>query len=284
MLLIEILKAIFIGIVEGLTEFLPVSSTGHIIIAEQFAPLNNAAFRSMFMYVIQLGAILAVVVLYWDKLWPFSPQKSVADKKRIWRLWFKVAAAVLPSVIIGLKLNDWMDAHLMTPVVVATMLIVYGIAFILIERHNDKKPQPLIQQDTDVELDQMSYKTALGIGFFQVLSIVPGTSRSGATILGGLMLGTSRQAAADFSFFLAIPTMVGVSILKIGSFLAKGNSFTFDQSVILFTGTLTSFIVALFAIKFMLQYIQKHSFAVFGWYRIVVGLIVLALAYFGVFN
>ncbi|HEY4399595.1 MAG TPA: undecaprenyl-diphosphate phosphatase [Lactobacillaceae bacterium] len=283
-MLFEILKAIFLGIVEGLTEFLPVSSTGHLILAEQIAKFDNAAFRTMFDYVIQLGAIMAVVVLFWDKLWPFNFKKPREQRNQTWSMWFKVIVAVLPSVIIGLALNDWMDAHLMNPYVVATTLIIYGIAFIWIERRNaahERFAHLQSNYNTIQTIDALSFKTAFLIGLFQVLSIVPGTSRSGATILGGMLLGTSRYVASEFTFFLAIPTMFGVSILKIFSFLKDGNTFTSEQIIVLLTGTLVAFVVAMIAIKFMLRYIQKNSFAAFGWYRIAVGILVLVLGALG---
>ncbi|CAH1851767.1 undecaprenyl-diphosphate phosphatase [Convivina praedatoris] len=268
--MLDILKAIIIGIVEGITEFLPISSTGHIDLVSQFVKINqNADFMSMFEYVIQFGAILAVIILYFNKLNPFSPKKTTTEKSQTWSLWFKVAIACLPSVIIGLPLNDWMDQHLHTPLVVASMLILYGILFIVIENlYRNKKPQ-------FTNFSSIGYKTALFIGAFQALSIVPGTSRSGATILGAIILGASRYIATEFSFFLAIPTMFGVSILKIGKFLLKGNSFTGEQMLILATGTIVSFVVAIITIKWLMKFVQSHDFKPFGWYRIILGAIVL---------
>lgn len=268
--MLDILKAIIIGIVEGITEFLPISSTGHIDLVSQFVKINqNADFMSMFEYVIQFGAILAVIILYFNKLNPFSPKKTTTEKSQTWSLWFKVAIACLPSVIIGLPLNDWMDEHLHTPLVVASMLILYGILFIVIENlYRNKKPQ-------FTNFRSIGYKTALFIGTFQALSIVPGTSRSGATILGAIILGASRYIATEFSFFLAIPTMFGVSILKIGKFLLKGNTFTGEQMLILATGTIVSFVVAIITIKWLMKFVQSHDFKPFGWYRIILGAIVL---------
>ncbi|CAH1851785.1 undecaprenyl-diphosphate phosphatase [Convivina intestini] len=268
--MLDILKAIIIGIVEGITEFLPISSTGHIDLVSQFVKINqNADFMSMFEYVIQFGAILAVIILYFNKLNPFSPKKTTTEKSQTWSLWFKVAIACLPSVIIGLPLNDWMDEHLHTPLVVASMLILYGILFIVIENlYRNKKPQ-------FINFSSIGYKTALFIGAFQALSIVPGTSRSGATILGAIILGASRYIATEFSFFLAIPTMFGVSILKIGKFLLKGNTFTGEQMLILATGTIVSFVVAIITIKWLMKFVQSHDFKPFGWYRIILGAIVL---------
>lgn len=275
--MLEIIKAAIIGVVEGLTEFLPVSSTGHIILADQFVQMKQSkSFMNMFDYVIQLGAIMAVVVLYFHKLNPFSPKKDQLEKKQTWTLWFKVIVAVLPSVIVGFPLNDWMDAHLQTWPVVAAMLIFYGVLFIIIENHNKK----LTPKFTD--LYTLPWKMAIFIGLFQVLSIIPGTSRSGATILGGVLLGASRFVASEFSFFLAIPTMVGVSILKLGSYFADGNSFSGSETAVLLTGVIVSFIVAIIAIKFMLNYIKNNDFKAFGWYRIVVGIIFVILGAMGI--
>lgn len=272
--MLDIFRAIIIGIVEGLTEFLPVSSTGHIDLVSQIVKIHqNADFLAMFEYVIQFGAILAVILLYFHKLNPFSFKKTAAERSATWVLWVKVIIACIPSVIVGLPLNDWMDAHLHNPEVVATTLILYGILFIVIE-NLFKNKQPAI-----ASLADLSYSTALFIGLFQVLSIVPGTSRSGATILGAIILGTSRYVATEFSFFLAIPTMVGVSILKIGKFLLKGNSFTGDQWAILLTGTVVSFIVAFITIKWLLKFVQTHDFKPFGWYRIALGIVVIAVLF-----
>lgn len=272
--MLDIFKAVIIGIVEGLTEFLPISSTGHIDLVDQLVKINQSpAFMAMFEYVIQFGAILAVVLLYFNKLNPWAPSKTKSERAATWTLWFKVIVAVLPSVIIGLPLNDFMDAHLHKPLVVASMLILYGILFIIIE-NRFKNRSPKITSLADI-----SFQTALFIGLFQALSIVPGTSRSGATILGAIILGASRYVATEFSFFLAIPTMVGVSILKIGSYLMKGNVFTGEQWAILLTGMVVSFLVAIVAIKWLLKFVQTHDFKPFGWYRIALGLVVLLVLF-----
>lgn len=271
-LFIETLKAVLFGIVEGITEWLPISSTGHMILLDEFVQMRMSdAFMEMFNVVIQLGAILAVVVLYFPKLWPFK--KKAADegvmgyvKQETWMLWFKVIVAILPSAVIGLPLDDWMDAHLHTPVVVAAMLIVYGAAFILIEK-NEK-----LRAKADVcDVADIGFKLALLIGCFQALSLVPGTSRSGATILGGILLGCSRAAASEFSFFMAIPTMAGASVLKVLKF---GLDFTGAELLILLVGCLTAFIVSIVAIKTFIDYIKRNSFTAFGWYRIVLGAVV----------
>ncbi|AKP68191.1 undecaprenyl-diphosphate phosphatase [Companilactobacillus ginsenosidimutans] len=271
---IEIIKTIILGIIEGFTEFLPISSTGHLYLADEFVKLNESqAFIHMFMVVIQFGAILAVILIYFHKLNPFSPKKNKVEKNNTWKIWLKVLVAILPSVIIGLPLNDWMDAHLTSWQVISATLLIYGILFIVVENYfKNKTPQY-------TDLDSLSYKTALGIGLFQVLSLVPGTSRSGATILGGISIGTSRFVATEFSFFLAIPTMFGASLLKIGKYFAKGNTFTGDQTIILLVGTFVSFLVAYASIKFLLNYIKKNDFKAFGWYRIILAIIVII--YFG---
>ncbi len=267
----NILKAIILGIIEGITEFLPISSTGHLYLANEFVKLKEStAFINMFMVVIQFGAILAVILLYFHKLNPFSPKKNSHEKQQTWTLWLKVLVAVLPSIIVGLPLNDWMDAHLTSWPVIATTLIVYGVLFILIERRNKNRQSDL------TDLNQLPYKTALFIGLFQVLALIPGTSRSGATILGAMMIGTSRFVGTEFSFFLAIPTMFGASLLKIGKYFLKGNSFTGEQSLVLLVGTLVSFVVAYLSIRFLLNYIKKNDFQAFGWYRIALGVIVIA--------
>ncbi|WP_125704069.1 undecaprenyl-diphosphate phosphatase [Lacticaseibacillus daqingensis] len=273
--MLDILKAIIIGIVEGLTEFLPISSTGHIDLVSQLITIDQGKdFMAMFEYVIQFGAILAVILLYFNKLNPLDWRKSKAERDSIWVLWFKVLVAIIPSVVIGLPLNDWMDAHLHTPVVVATTLILYGVLFIIIENHfAGKKPKI-------ASLADLTFSTAFLIGLCQALSIVPGTSRSGATILGAILFGASRFVATEFSFFLAIPTMFGVSLLKVGKFLLNGNSFTGLQWEILLTGTVVSFIVAWIAIKWLLKFVQTHDFKPFGWYRIALGLVVLAVLFF----
>ncbi|MGX7164433.1 undecaprenyl-diphosphate phosphatase [Enterococcus massiliensis] len=264
------IKAILLGIIEGITEWLPISSTGHLILADQFIKLNETAeFMSMFNVVIQLGAILAVVYLYFHKLNPFSPTKNSLEKKNTWILWSKVLVACVPAAIIGIPADDWLDAHFHKFLPVAIMLIVYGIAFIVVERRN-KNVTPKC-----TDLNQFTYKAAAVVGFFQVLSLIPGTSRSGATILGAILIGASRFVATEFSFFLGIPVMFGASALKIFKFIKDGNVFEFQGVVILLTGTIVSFIVSVLAIKFLLSYIKRNDFTVFGWYRIILGVILI---------
>lgn len=266
----NIIKAIILGIIEGITEFLPISSTGHLYLADEFVKLNeDKAFINMFMVVIQLGAILAVVLLYFHKLNPFSPKKTQRERGRTWQLWFKVIVAVIPSMIVGLPLNDWMDAHLNTWQVISATLIIYGVLFIVIERFNKTR------QSTLNDLNRLPYRTALLIGVFQLLSLIPGTSRSGATILGAILIGTSRYVATEFSFFMAIPTMFGASLLKIVKFLKNGQ-FVGDQVIVLLVGMIVSFVVAYLSIRFLLNYIKKNDFQAFGWYRIALGVIVVA--------
>lgn len=278
MVIIELLKAILFGIVEGITEWLPVSSTGHMILLDEFIKLKvTPEFYEMFQVVIQLGAIAAVLVLFFHKLNPFSPKKDQIQKKNTWVLWFKVIVAVLPSAVIGLLLDDWMDAHLYNYIVVAIALIAYGVAFLYVEKLNEKRPA----QITNVH--DIDYRTALLIGAFQCLSLIPGTSRSGATILGAILLGVGRSAGAEFSFFLAIPTMLGASALKI---LKYGLDIMQQEAVMptgleiadLLVGCVVSFIVSLLVIRGLMEYVRKHSFAVFGKYRI--GLGILVLGYF----
>ena len=270
---IELLKVIFLGIVEGITEWLPVSSTGHLILVEEFIKLNvSEAFWEMFMVVIQLGAIMAVVVLYFKELWPFQNQKKakgaleryVKTDKMI--MWFKIVVSCIPSIVIGLPFNDFIEAHFNNYLVVSIMLIVYGIFFILIENYNKKRTASI---NSVVEI---GWQTAFLIGVFQLLAVIPGTSRSGATIIGGILLGTSRTVAAEYTFFLAIPTMFGASLLKLVKF---GLNFTGTEAIILIVGTLVSFVVSILAIKFLMGYIKKHDFKVFGWYRIALGIVVL---------
>ena len=269
--MMEFLKAVLFGIVEGITEWLPVSSTGHLILLDEFVKLDvSAAFYEMFQVVIQLGAILAVIVLFFHKLNPLSPRKSAELKKGTWNLWFKVVVAVIPSAVVGLLLDDWMDAHLYNHVVVAVMLVVYGIAFLLVERRNAAATAKVSDVDT------IDYRTAILMGAFQCLSLIPGTSRSGATILGGIFLGVSRAAAAEFSFFMAIPTMLGASALKLLKFLLEGVQATSTEIMVLITGCVVSFLVSLAVIKGLMEYVRKHSFSVFGIYRIVLGAVVLA--------
>lgn len=266
--MIEILKAVLFGIVEGITEWLPVSSTGHLILLDEFIRLDvSAEFYEMFEVVIQLGAILAVLVLFFHKLWPFSAKKTAEEKQATWKLWFKVVVAVLPSAVLGLLLDDWMDAHLYNYIVVAIMLIVYGVAFILVER---RKTGAKIN-----DVYAMDYKTALLIGCFQVLSLVPGTSRSGATILGAILLGVSRSAGAEFSFFLAIPTMLGASALKFLKYLLEGMVPSGLEIGVLLTGCVVSFVVSLLVIRVLMDFVRKHSFSAFGVYRIILGGLVL---------
>ncbi len=269
----EILKAIFFGIVEGITEWLPISSTGHMILLNEFVKLQvSDEFYKLFEVVIQLGAILAVILLFFHKLNPFSPSKSAPQKRNTWRLWFKVVLAVIPSAVIGLPLDDWMDAHFYNYVVVAITLIVYGIAFLFVERENSNR-RAYANSVYDIDL-----KTALLIGCFQCLSLIPGTSRSGSTILGAIILGVGRAAGAEFSFFLAIPTMLGASVLKLVKFLLSGVSATGAEWAILAVGCVVSFVISLLVIKGLMEYVRKHSFAVFGVYRIILG--VLVLGYF----
>lgn len=299
MQLLEWLKIIVLGIVEGITEWLPISSTGHMILVDAFwktenHPVLTDEFMNMFTVVIQFGAILAVIVLYFKKLWPFhtkanrrrrsyfaeaSSNRMICGIQRFCDnhcymdkiiLWLKIAVSCLPAIIVGLPLDDWMDAHLYTPVVVALMLILYGIGFILIEQYN-KRRTPRINK-----LSELTWKDAALIGIFQVLALVPGTSRSGATILGGILIGASRGLAAEYTFFLAIPVMFGASLLKIVKF---GFAFTGTQLAVLLLGMAVAFAVSVLAIKFLVGYIKKHDFTVFGWYRIVLGAIVLLYAF-----
>lgn len=264
---IEILKVIFLGIVEGVTEWLPISSTGHMILVDEFLHLNASPdFMEMFRVVIQLGAIMAVVILYFNKLNPFSNKKTKSEKKDTWNLWFKVLIACLPAALIGILFDDWIDAHLYNYVVVAITLIVYGILFIIVEKKTTGK---VFKINT---LKELTYKTALMIGLFQVLAIIPGTSRSGATILGAMIIGTNRSVAAEFTFFLAIPVMLGASLLKIVKF---GFAWTSNEIIILLVGCVTALLVSIWAIKFLMNYVKKHDFTVFGWYRIILGCLVL---------
>lgn len=266
----NIIKAAILGIIEGITEWLPISSTGHLILADQFIKLDaSTQFMSMFNVVIQLGAILAVVVLYFHKLNPFSPSKTTIEKKDTWTLWFKVVVACIPAIIIGLPLDDWLEEHFHKFLPVAIILIVYGIAFIIVEKRNKtKKPRW-------TTLNDFTYQAALLVGLFQVLALVPGTSRSGATILGAILIGASRFVATEFSFFLGIPVMFGASGLKIVKYLAEGNSFKTEETIVLLVGTLVSFIVSVLAIKFLLNYLKKNDFTAFGWYRIILGVILI---------
>lgn len=273
--IIEILKVIFLGIVEGITEWLPISSTGHMLLVDEFIKMNvSSDFKEMFFVVIQLGAILAVVVMFWNKMWPFK-RKDTEDginkkgsilKKDIWSLWFKVVVACIPGAVVTIAFDDFIEAHLHTPTVIAITLIFYGIAFIIVERWN-KTRTPKINALSDI-----TYKTAFIIGLFQVLSIIPGTSRSGSTIIGSLLIGVSRVAAAEFTFFLAVPVMFGLSFIKLLKF---GLLFTVSELSILLVGMAVAFFVSLLVIKFLMGYIKKHDFQIFGWYRIILGAVVL---------
>ena len=275
-MIIEILKAILFGIVEGITEWLPVSSTGHLILLDEFVKLKvyadrvqNVAFMEMFNVVIQLCAILAVVLLFFHNLNPFSPKKDTLQKKDTWQLWFKVVVAVIPSAVIGLLLDDWMDAHLYNYIVVAITLILYGVAFLFVEKLNQKRTVRI------GDVNDIDYRTAILIGAFQCLSLIPGTSRSGSTILGAILLGVGRSAGAEFSFFLAIPTMLGASGLKLLGFLMDGVPFTPTSVAVLLTGCVVSFLVSLLVIKGLMEYVRKRSFSVFGVYRIILGIAVI---------
>lgn len=273
-MLIEILKAVLFGIVEGITEWLPISSTGHMILVDQFVNLNvSADFYKMFEVVIQLGAIMAVVVLFWNKLWPFH----MKNEKPAWKdgalsMWLKIIVAVIPAAIIGVLFDDKIDELFYHPVPVAIALIVVGVLFIVVETIMKGK-KPSIRN-----IGQITYKAAVIIGLFQVLAAVfPGTSRSGATIIGALLIGVSRATAAEFTFFLAVPVMFGASLLKVIKYIAAGVAMTGSELVILVIGTLVAFIVSVFVIKFLMSYIKKHDFKVFGWYRIVLGILVLLI-------
>lgn len=274
-MIIEILKAIFLGIIEGITEWLPVSSTGHLILVQEFIQLKQSAgFIEMFNIVIQLGAILAVITIYFQRLNPFQPGKTQKEIRLTWQLWAKVVLACIPSIVIAVPLDNWFEAHFNFMVPIAIALIVYGIAFIWIEKRNkDVEPQV-------TNLAKMSYKTALLIGCFQVLSIVPGTSRSGATILGAIILGTSRSVATDFTFFLGIPTMFGYSGLKAVKYFLDGNSLSLEQVVILLVASVTAYIVSVVVIRMLTDFVKKHDFTVFGYYRIVLGAILLIYSFF----
>ena len=268
----ELLKAVLFGIVEGVTEWLPISSTGHLILLNEFITLNvSDAFRSMFDVVIQLGAILAVIVLFFHKLNPFSPQKSEGEKKQTWQLWFKVVAAIIPSGIVGVLFDDWMEAHFHNATVVSIALIVYGVAFILVERRNARR----VGGKTVEDVYAIDYKTALLIGCFQCLSLIPGTSRSGSTILGAILIGVGRSAGAEFSFFMAIPTMLGASAIKGLKFLLRGVSATGTEIGVLIVGCVVSFLVSLLVIRGLMEYVRRHSFSAFGVYRIILGVVVL---------
>jgi undecaprenyl-diphosphatase len=266
--IIELIKVVILGVVEGLTEWLPVSSTGHMILVDEFIKLDvDKKFMDMFLVVIQLGAILAVVVLNFERLNPFSSWKTRQEKRETIDLWMKVVVACVPAAVIGLAFNDYMEEHFMNAPVVAFTLIFYGVLFIVIENYN-KRRRPRVNR-----LERLDYKTALIIGMFQVLSLVPGTSRSGSTIIGGILFGTSRYVATEFTFFLAIPVMFGASLLKLVKF---GFHYTGAEMLILVLGMATAFVVSIASIKFLLQYIKTNDFKAFGWYRIALGIVVLA--------
>ena len=302
-MIIEALKAFLIGIVEGITEWLPISSTGHMILVDEFMKLQvSDEFLALFLVVIQLGAIMAVLILYFHKLNPFSPKKTSVQKKSTWRLWGMVAIGCIPAAIIGLAFDDWVNEHFYNKVTVAAMLIVYGVAFIVLERRNRRRLREAeaalaaprgrharqsygdVADEAEAQLfkitdvDEIDWKTALKIGCFQVLAIIPGTSRSGATIIGGMLSGCSRTAAAEFTFFLAIPIMFGWGLVKCLKFFAAGLAMTMTEVVVLAVGIVTAFVMSVIAIKFLMGYIKKNDFTAFGWYRIVVG--VLVLGYF----
>ena len=302
-MIIEALKAFLIGIVEGITEWLPISSTGHMILVDEFVKLQvSDEFLKLFLVVIQLGAIMAVLILYFHKLNPFSPKKTSVQKKSTWRLWGMVAIGCIPAAIIGLLFDDWVNEHFYNKVTVAAMLIVYGVAFIVLERRNRRRLREAeaalaaprgrharqsygdVADEAEAQLfkitdvDEIDWKTALKIGCFQVLAIIPGTSRSGATIIGGMLSGCSRTAAAEFTFFLAIPIMFGWGLVKCLKFFAAGLAMSMTEVVVLAVGIVTAFVMSVIAIKFLMGYIKKNDFTAFGWYRIVVG--VLVLGYF----
>ena len=302
-MIFEALKALLVGIVEGITEWLPISSTGHMILVDEFVKLQvSDDFLALFLVVIQLGAIMAVLILYFHKLNPFSPRKTQVEKRSTWRLWGMVAIGCIPAAIIGLAFDDWVNEHFYNKVTVAAMLILYGIAFIVIERRNRRRlreaeaalaaprgrhARPSYGDAADeaeaqlfkiTDVDEVDWKTALKIGCFQVLAIIPGTSRSGSTIIGGMLCGCSRTAAAEFTFFLAIPIMFGWGLVKCVKFFAAGLVMTNVEIVVLVVGIVSAFVMSVIAIKFLMGSIKKNDFTVFGWYRIVVG--VLVLAYF----
>ena len=277
MFIIEVIKAILFGIVEGVTEWLPISSTGHLILIQDFIQFKdqNPAFMEMFNVVIQLGAIMAVVVIYFDKLYPFKPGKSKKEVRRTWQLWAKVAVATLPLLFV-FKLDDWFEAHFHNSFSVAIMLITYGWAFIYLEKREQVEPEV-------TELHKLPYKTALYIGLFQVLSLFPGTSRSGATIVGGLVNGVSRSVVTEFTFYLGIPAMFGASLLKVAKFVLGGNALSFSQGTILLVAMAVAFGVSMVAIRFLTDYVKTHDFTIFGKYRIVLGAILLVYAVIKIF-
>ena len=269
---LDILKAFLIGVIQGITEWLPISSTGHMILFEQFCGMNvSEQFMEMFRVVIQFGSILAVVILYWKRLFPFCPSAGKAERKSIWKLWLKIVIAVIPAGVVGVLFDDILDKYLYNYITVAAALIIYGVAFIVIERMHKTKKYPI------TSVDDIDTKTALKIGAFQTLSIIPGTSRSGSTIIGAMCVGVSRTPAAEFSFFLAVPVMFGASLLKIAKYAVNyGLAFSPSEIVTLVVGILTAFVVSLVAIKFLVGFVRRHSFEFFGWYRIVLGVAVIA--------
>lgn len=302
-LIVELVKAAVFGVVEGITEWLPISSTGHMLLLNQFLTMDvSEDFWNMFLVVIQLGAILAVCVIFFHRLNPFSPSKTAAEKRDTWSLWGKTIVACVPAAVIGIPLDDWMEANLGSPFVIAAALIVYGIAFIVIETLRERRAAaaaaeapahgrhfaapaaldaPMRSELADADarvtrLEDLDWKTTIGIGLFQVLSIVPGTSRSGSTIIGGLLLGCSRTVVAEFTFFLAIPVMFGASALRLGKYLLAGNLFSGTEAAVLVTGCLVAFLVSLAAIRFLMAFVRRHDFKPFGWYRIVLGAAVIA--------
>lgn len=267
--IIEILKAALLGITEGITEWLPISSTGHLILLDRFIELDMSdSFKEMFFFVVQLGAILAVIILFWKKMFPFQfkDKSRPVFQKDIFSTWLKVVVACIPGAVVTLLFDDYIEAHLHTPAVIAATLIFYGILFIIVEKQNKKRSSKVDS------LSDISYYTAFLIGLFQVLSIIPGTSRSGATIIGALIIGVSRVAATEFTFFLAVPAMFGISAIKIIKF---GLHFTAEEAAVLAAGTITAFLVSIAVIKFLMGYIKKHDFTVFGWYRIALGILVI---------
>ena len=294
-MLVEVLKAFIIGLVEGITEWLPISSTGHMILVDEFLKLDvSEQFLALFLVVIQIGAIMAVIILYFHKLNPFSPRKSAEEKRSTWRLWGMVVIGCLPAAIVGLALDDWVHDHFYNATVVASALILYGIVFIVMERRNRKleaQAGPAVRgkhakggEDTaDIfkvpTVDDISPKTAIAIGLFQCLAIIPGTSRSGSTIIGGMLAGCSRVAATEFTFFLAIPIMLGWGLVKVLKYLASGLAMSTTEISVLVVGIVTAFVVSVVSIKFLMGYIKRNDFTAFGWYRIVVGIVVLG--YFG---
>ena len=288
---IEILKALLIGVVEGVTEWLPISSTGHMILVDEFVHLDvSDSFLKLFLVVIQIGAIMAVVIMYFHKLNPFSSKKTAEERKGTWRLWGMVIIGCIPAAVVGVLLDDWVNEHFYNKVVVALMLIVYGVIFIVLEKHNRSKMEwalmahpGMSQEDAEdmlfrvSDVDSISWKDALKIGLFQCLAIIPGTSRSGATIIGGMLTGCSRTAAAEFTFFMAIPIMLGWGLVKAAKFIIAGLVMTPTEIAVLIVGVLTAFIMSVVSIRFLMGYIKKNDFAAFGWYRIVVGIVVLAV-------